>query len=275
MSSKIITFSQSSLQDFVECPRRFQLRHLEGQAWPGVVAEPALAHEQYLERGAQFHRLVERHQLGMDSRLLQSGIVDPQVQQWWDAYLSFQALHQREGRRYPEFSLSAGIAGSRVMAVYDLLLVVPDERIVIYDWKTYARTPTRQWLQARLQTRVYLSVLVKAGRYILGREVIPADVSLVYWVAGSGESVEFEYSYEAYEQDLVFIEGLMDQVRKRSELEVWSLTSDVSRCGFCVYRSLCGRGREAEKIESNEADNIVESGFVVGFGLSDVEEIGF
>ena len=275
MSSRIVLFSQSSLQDFVECARRFQLRYVEAQAWPGVVAEPALAHEQYLERGAQFHRLVERHQLGMNSELLQQGIVDSQLRRWWEAYLSYEALHKHGGRRYPEFALSASFAGSRVIAVYDLLVVVPGERLVIYDWKTYARTPPRTWFQDRLQTRVYLSVLVSAGRGVLGREVAPDEVSLVYWIAGTGDVVEFEYSVAEYERDLAFIGEEIGRVRDSSELEVWPLTLDIVQCRFCVYRSLCGRGGKENSVESNIIDNIFDFSYFGGDFFDDVEEVGF
>ena len=34
-------FSQGSLQDYVDCQRRFQLRYLMKLAWPAVDAEPA------------------------------------------------------------------------------------------------------------------------------------------------------------------------------------------------------------------------------------------
>ena len=38
-------FSQSSLQDYVDCRRRFQLRYLQNLAWPALQSEPALENE--------------------------------------------------------------------------------------------------------------------------------------------------------------------------------------------------------------------------------------
>ena len=72
-------FTQSNLQDYVDCQRRFQLRYVQGQAWPGVQAEPFLEHEDFLERGEQFHRLVQRHQLGLNPELIVRTITDPDV----------------------------------------------------------------------------------------------------------------------------------------------------------------------------------------------------
>jgi hypothetical protein len=275
MTIQGLTFSQSSLQDFLDCRRRFQLRYVEGQVWPGVVAEPALVHEQYLERGSRFHRLVQRHQLGIDAALLQRGIVDPELRRWWDRYLSFEALHRAGGRRYPEYALSMAVAGVRLTAVFDLLLVVPGERMVIYDWKTYERTPSRDRLRDRLQTRVYLSVLVSAGAVVFGSEVRPDQVSFVYWVAGTGDVVEFEYASGAYERDTAFVEGVLAEVGACSDSGEWLLTEDVSECRFCVYRSLCGRGDQAFEMNSNDIDNITDRGDLGLVGLDDVGELGF
>ena len=38
-------FSQSSLQYYFDCPRRFQLRYIEHLAWPAVETEPVLENE--------------------------------------------------------------------------------------------------------------------------------------------------------------------------------------------------------------------------------------
>ena len=51
-------FSQGSLQDYVDCQRRFQLRYVERQAWPAVEAEPFLEREEHSEQGRRFHRLI-------------------------------------------------------------------------------------------------------------------------------------------------------------------------------------------------------------------------
>ncbi|NCT22292.1 PD-(D/E)XK nuclease family protein, partial [bacterium] len=58
------TFSQSSLQDYADCPRRFQLRYIEQLAWPAVETEPALENERRQQEGLLFHRLAQQHLIG-------------------------------------------------------------------------------------------------------------------------------------------------------------------------------------------------------------------
>jgi len=276
MLPRTFRFSQSSLQDYVDCARRFQLRYVEGQPWPGVQAEPLLDHENHLERGAQFHRLVERHQLGMSPAVLAAMIDDDDLRSWWQAYLGFSFLHDLRGKRYPEFTLTADLAGMRLGATFDLLVVEPGERLVIFDWKTYRRKPSRQWFESRLQTRVYPYVAVRSAARLFGATVPPERVAMVYWVVSAPAApVVFEYTAAQFARDEGYLEGLLSEVRDRSAGDVWALTTDVDRCRFCEYRSLCARGEQAGQVSKlvNMDDNIAgESGF---FGFGGVEELGF
>jgi hypothetical protein len=59
------TFSQSSLQDYSDCPRRFQLRYIEQLQWPAVEAEPVMENEHHQQEGQLFHRMVQQHRIGL------------------------------------------------------------------------------------------------------------------------------------------------------------------------------------------------------------------
>jgi hypothetical protein len=268
------SFSQSSLQDYVDCPRRFQLRYVQSQAWPGVQVEPVVEHERQLERGARFHRLVQRHQLGVDAAVLGASVGDdPDLLAWWRAYLGFGYLHTLGGRRYPEYTLSTTVVGVRLVATFDLLVVTPDERVVIFDWKTYRREPSRAWFEARLQTRVYLYVVACAGAELLGGEIGPDRVSMVYWVAGgAGEPVRFDYDGAQFLRDGGYLAALVGEIVEADGAGVWGLAPGGARCRFCEYRSLCDRGVVAGDVgEFGDVD--VGGGLLVS--LEDVEEVGF
>src|SRR5512140_2479670 len=58
-------FSQSCLQDYSDCPRRFQLRYIEKLAWPAIEVEPILESERRQQAGQQFHRMVQQHLIGL------------------------------------------------------------------------------------------------------------------------------------------------------------------------------------------------------------------
>ncbi len=79
-------FSQSSLQDYVDCARRFQLRYLDRVAWPAVQAEPVQENERHIQRGERFHRLAQQFLLGISPEKLArmaAADVDENLQVWW------------------------------------------------------------------------------------------------------------------------------------------------------------------------------------------------
>jgi hypothetical protein len=81
-------FSQGNLQDYIDCPRRFQLRHLQHIAWPAVEVEPLLEHERHRKLGEFFHRLVQQHLLGVPVERLSRmaaglRLGGPELETWW------------------------------------------------------------------------------------------------------------------------------------------------------------------------------------------------
>jgi len=275
-------FSQSSLQDFADCERRFQLRYVEAQPWPAVQSEPLLERELHAERGDRFHRLVHRHQVGIElSELAPYAAGDPDLAAWWDAYLSFVDLHRLPGQRLPEFSLVTELEGVRLVAKYDLLVLEPAGGAVIFDWKTYHTRPPRAWFESRLQTRVYPYVLARAGRNLPGGPRDASSIRMLYWLpAFPADPVEFVYSQDRFEQDEAALSALLSQIRQRLAVTsstaiaaTWPLTPDERRCRFCEYRSLCARG----DVAGIAVDEVIDSDFDSSslLGLSDVEEVGF
>ena len=268
------TFSQSSLQDFVDCRRRFELRYLKRLAWPAVESEPVLEAERTMQLGARFHRMVQQHLVGMPADRLESMTAGDELTHWWANYLEFHKSladsGEFSGRFYPEVFLSASLAGYQLEAKYDLVVILPEGHARIYDWKTGPRSgrkrQSRRWLAARLQTRLYPYLLVRAGAPLnQGRGVPPDSVEMVYWFAGRpGEIERFTYNLQAHQEDEAYLVDLIETIQRLEDGE-FPLTSDVRRCAYCVYRSLCERGTRAADLADAEFD----------FGESDDLEVDF
>src|SRR5690606_24429687 len=80
-------FSQSSLQDFVDCPRRFQLKYLLKQRYPAQEVDDMLEFEARMAQGQTFHQLIHQHQIGIPAEVLQARIQDNEVSEWFQTYL--------------------------------------------------------------------------------------------------------------------------------------------------------------------------------------------
>ncbi len=249
-------FSQSSLQDYADCARRFQLRYLERVAWPAPQAQPIREHEARIERGQRFHQLVQQQLLGIpEEKLTAIAAADPDLSRWWAA---FRAARPADiaGRRFMETTLAAAITGHRLLAKYDLV-VIAQNAATICDWKTAFRPQKREKIAAlfeRLQTRVYRYLLVRAGADLNGgRPFAPEQVTMIYWFAESPDApVEFPYNADQYTADERVLTTMIAEIHGLDPTTHWNLTTQEQQCAYCPYRSLCERGIEAGEINAQE-----------------------
>ena len=267
-------FSQSNLQDYVDCPRRFLLRHLLKVAWPALEAEPVLENEQAMQRGAQFHGLVQQHLLGIPADSLTRLAQEEALSRWWQAYLSSNPAGT-QGVRFPELALSAPLQSYRLLAKYDLLLILPEGRAVIYDWKTSAKKPRRQSLLGRMQTRVYPYLLVQASAFLnQGIPFRPDQVEMIYWFTEAPHEPEvIAYSEDQCQKDGAYLEALVGEIAGLKQEEL-NLTQHEERCAFCTYRSLCERGVKAGALGAGE-DGDGETSEVEELNFEQIAEIAF
>ncbi len=262
MLSESFTFSQVSLQDFVDCRRRFELRYLMRVRWPAAESEPIEEQEQRMQRGADFHRLIQQHLLGIPEDRLTSSIDDPALAELWQHYLSFRPIEQSAGSRnyeaHPEVSLMTSVRGHRLMAKYDVMVAVGHRDLVIFDWKTSRHRYEPDEAEERLQTRVYRFVAVRSGaRFMGGDAVLPDRVMMVYWFATHPNApVRIPYSRLAYERDRDYLQDLVAQIEAATQADVgadaFPKTENTFLCRYCPFRSYCGRGAEAGDIEEQD-----------------------
>ena len=267
-------FNQASLQDAVECRRRFQLRYLLELAWPAPVAEPADEHEAHIRSGEAFHRLIHQHQVGLPAERL-TAQAEAEVRPRLRLRLRLRLRNHRTWRSGGGTILTSRRrtcrpcatrrsrcprrwGTHRLLAKYDLVAIEPGRRAVIVDWKTSARRPTGAWLAARLQTRVYRYVLVRAGSQLnRGAALQPEQIEMVYWFAAFPDQPErLPYNRTQHEADGRYLASLMADLAQAGDGanpgDDFPLTDDATRCRFCPYRSLCGRGVEAGDMHADD-----------------------
>ena len=244
-------FSQSSLQDYFDCPRRFQLRYIEHLAWPAVETEPVLENERRQQEGNFFHRMLQQHLLGLPVEKLTRLANSPDLSRWWENYLAYK-FELDDFTKFTELTLTAPIGSHRLLAKYDLVAMLPGRKALIFDWKTYHKRPKDEWMAVRLQTRVYRALLVQAGSYPNGAAPIPPEqVEMVYWYADfPSEPTRFPYTAAQYKRDWDGLTGLIDEIVTHRP---FLLTEDEKKCATCPYRSYCNRGGKAGTLDESEA----------------------
>jgi len=282
-------FTQSNLQDYVDCSRRFQLRYVMQLAWPALAAEPADVYEAQTRDGETFHRLAQQHVLGILPWEDQPQLEDEPLAEWWQAYLTAPPP-DLPPIRLPEITLSAPLGDHRLTAKFDLIALDPGRRAVIVDWKTSAKRPRPGWLIGRLQTRVYRYLLAHAGGDLRGHPapdtsqasgaaLAPDQIEMIYWFANYPDEPErLPYDATQFAADGRALAELAAEIAQRDD-PVFPLTDDHKRCLFCAYRSLCGRGVAAGDLaDAGDESAAVEepaADWAERFDFDQVGEIAF
>jgi CRISPR/Cas system-associated exonuclease Cas4 (RecB family) len=265
------TFSQSSLQDYFDCPRRFQLRYIEKLDWPAVEAEPVAENELRQQEGNFFHRLAQQFLLGLPAEKLSRLANSPDLARWWEHFQQSFSNPKELGQLHAETILSAPIGKHRLLAKYDLI-TVREGQATIYDWKTYHKRPKDEWMAIRMQTKVYRYLLAKAGLSLnSGQAIRPEAIKMIYWYADfPSEPAVFRYDEEQFKRDASAFETLINEIEG---LDKFELTNDQGKCRFCPYRSYCNRGVSAGDWHDAEAEAEAHESFDINF--EQIAEIAF
>ena len=266
------TFSQSSLQDYDDCPRRFALRHLQQVKWLAIEKDTTLENERHQVEGQNFHRLVQRHLIGIPAEDLTPLLQTETLERWWTHYLQSEEAGWKNDSAwtlYPEITLSAPFGKHRLLAKYDLLAIHESQKAIIVDWKTYRKRPKDKYLYSRWQTRVYRYLLVEAGA---GRNggipISPNSIEMRYWFAEyPEETARFPYSEKEYRRDREMLEKIIGDIEADRD---FPLAKEKNPCRFCAYRTYCEREIE-DASDVNEED--IEGELSLNFDFDAIEEI--
>ena len=274
----LTTLSQSSLQDYVDCPRRFQLRYVDRLSYPAIESEPTLENEKHQQEGEYFHRLVQQYLIGIPSEQISKLANTANLQRWWENFIAnqdFRVLRELGGL-LPEATLSAPLGGFRLLAKYDLI-AIGQNKVTIYDWKTYRKRPRNEFLKARMQTRVYCALLVHAGAHLNNNQPFePEQIEMVYWFSDfPNEPARFAYTSAQYKRDWDLLLKLSDEILRQAQdsASSYPLTDDRTKCSYCPYRSYCERGVRAGDVDQAESEMEAEELFDVNF--EQIGEIAF
>ena len=220
-----------------------------------------------------FHEMVQRDILGV--AIQRPGAVQPPgIARWWQNFQTYQPA-QMEGRRFAEKTLVGEIGRHTLVATYDLIVITPDDKAIIFDWKTWKKRHGRDWIDQRLQTRVYPYLLAQVSQSLgPGLQLVPENISMQYWFAEFPDNPEtIAYSDAAYEEDHRYLEALVNEVVTTGQSD-YLLTEDEKKCTFCPYRSYCDRGDVAGSLDEDIPDDTDLAIELLG-DLDDYESIAF
>lgn len=162
--------SQSQLTLFQTCPPQFQRVYLEK-----YDSINNLTMEEKSKWGKQFHLLMQQYNLGLNINLIQNddselvnsvkSLICETADIWQDTKIKL---------REAEYQLNYKLGKYLFSVIYDLLVLYEDKAI-IFDWKTFFDQEKERKIKENWQTKLYLYILAENFNYY------PEQISFIYW----------------------------------------------------------------------------------------------
>ncbi|MFO7153275.1 MAG: PD-(D/E)XK nuclease family protein [Bacillota bacterium] len=240
-------FSQYALETYDSCALKFRYRYIDGLYWPSTwAADPEQL--EAIEQGQLFHLAARRYYSGIPV-----GPLEEPVKSWLEELKRFRPRDE-EALFLPEQEIRLNAGGLKLLVKLDLLMVLPDGRAVIYDWKTTPHQPKASFFARSLQTIVYRYVLKQAGqKYSPKGDFSSEDISMIYWNPRYPHAVEpIGYHEEDFRRDEKILRQLIEEIKGKPYEEFYA-TGDTKKCTYCVYAPIChGTSVDYRRLEEVE-----------------------
>lgn len=273
---KHFTFSSGSLQDFLDCERRFELKYLLRQEWPAPQSEPVLEVESRIRTGREFHYIIHQYLCGIPLPGLQKMELAPDIHHWLERFeiffrgFPFVELHS-------EYTVVTPSQDNYYLtAVYDLIGMTDQPKLLIIDWKTSPHPPRKEMIAQTIQSILYPYLAFENRAQIFkGSKIGHGDIEMIYWNAvHPQETVSFSYSVHQHEENSEKLKRLIDTIIGKP-MGTFTKTENTRKCAYCQYRSLCQRGSRAGSLDQDNGEYIDVDTLISELQFDDSAEIPF
>ncbi|MBM3274667.1 MAG: PD-(D/E)XK nuclease family protein [Candidatus Sericytochromatia bacterium] len=224
MIATTLPVSAQTLAAREKCRRMVALLIGRPVSWPGPVRESG----EEVARGVAFHRLVQRHRLGMEAR------ATGQLAELWQKF-NRSPYFETRGAIFTERILQFSLDGVPFQARLDEVRQDGDQWTIL-DWKTGPLKETSLAFQP--QTRLYRFALARAGSALnAGKPISPTNIKMVYWLVGLEKPIAIPYDQAAFEADQRFFAEVAREAKEPLSALPWPESADA--CYTCRFDSYC------------------------------------
>jgi len=228
-----VYYSQNLLNTFDKCPFRFKIKYLDNIRWK----KDSIDDEDYYENmkmGLDFHLIAQRYFSNIPVVINDSNI----------ELLHFtKSLREKftiidENIYLPEYEIKMRKDNIRIQAKYDLIIIKPNNKIEIWDWKTENRKLDYKEVSTRMQAIVYMYILGERSLEIFDREICLEDISMSFWQPQFKEDIiTINYSKSNHR---IYEEKIMEITRRLTNYD-FSLDFNIElyskQCKYCEFAS--------------------------------------
>ena len=137
----------------------------------------------------------------------------------------------------PEYEVRIKIGENYLTAKYDLV-IIDDNSIEIWDWKTESQKTSYKNIESRMQTIVYMYLAKEVIQKIYNMDIPIENISMKYFrLKVDDKPITVKYSSEKYLRSKSFIENNIENI---SNLDFdLHIQKNKNHCKFCEFNKLC------------------------------------
>ena len=260
------TITQSLINTYTTCPYRYYLTDVRKMTWFSAAENE--------NAGNRFHLAVNRILQGIpaESVLKMEKVDRAQLETWLKTYGKLQADSEvevsclLEGSGSTETVLLAG--------KYDALLIA-DDTICMYDWKTGKVPSDSEKLRQNPQTRLYCFLAKRLSSHFCGKDIPAENIRIIYsYTERPALPFEFRYSEEAFATDEKWLKETAAAMTL-SDVSAFPRSENTKTCRHCPFNSYCGRAPLSRNFEETDENEILQLSFFDSPDDPDYEETVF
>ena len=231
---KNFIYSQNSINTYKSCPLKFKYKYIDKINW----RQDDIGSREYYESlvvGSEFHLLCERYFSNIPLGINEN--TNPKFIKWIEKIKKLLPMcsESRHMMYLPEYEIRYSIDRNVITAKYDLI-IIKDNAIEIWDWKTENKKVDYKNAQNRIQTIVYM---------LLAKEVIPKlynidvdfkNISMKYYQPEfEDEPITISYSEEIHNS---YKKRIIDYINMMKESK-YLTSKNTNHCKYCEFNKLC------------------------------------
>lgn len=248
---KYFSYSQNSINTHKSCPLKFKYKYIDKINWKNDDVESREYYEG-LKVGRDFHLLCERYFTNIPLGINEN--TNPKFVKWIEKIKTILPQYsdsRQVGETYlPEYEVRYNLNGSTIIAKYDLV-VIKENSIEIWDWKTENRILEYKNIENRMQSIVYMFLAKEVIPKLMNLDIDINNIKMKYYQPQhDNPPVEIGYNEQKHKANEEKISKQIDMIQKtkyeeEQEAYEYELIKNKKHCNFCEFNKLCN-GQEVD-----------------------------
>lgn len=227
-------YSQNSINTYKSCPLKFKYKYIDKINWK-QDDESSRSYYENLKLGTDFHLICERYFNNIPTGIEHSKNHSFNI--WLDKIKRLIVLDNKN-IYLPEYEVRVKLGEDTIQAKYDLV-IINENSITIWDWKTENRKLDYKNVENRMQTIIYLFLAKEVITKIHNKDISYENISINYYQPEYyNEPITIRYSEEKHIQNERNIKNYIDIIRK-TPYENEHILKNQNHCKFCEFNKLC------------------------------------